>query len=54
VGVAEYRFGDGPSGVVGDADKAMYAAKELARRDGKSHVAYRNELTIDKPSTAAA
>jgi len=54
VGVAEYRFGDGPTGVVADADKAMYAAKELARRDGKSHVAYRNELTLEKPSTAAA
>jgi len=51
-GVAEYRFGDGPSGIIADADKAMYAAKELARRDGKSHVAYRNELTLDKPSTA--
>jgi diguanylate cyclase (GGDEF)-like protein len=51
-GVAEYRFGDGPSGIIADADKAMYAAKELARRDGKSHVAYRNELTLDKPNTA--
>jgi diguanylate cyclase (GGDEF)-like protein len=51
-GVAEYRFGDGPSGIIADADKAMYAAKELARRDGKSHVAYRNELTLDKPHTA--
>ena len=53
-GVAEYRFGDGPSGVVADADKAMYAAKELSRRDGKSHVAYRNELSLDKPSPIAA
>jgi diguanylate cyclase (GGDEF)-like protein len=53
-GVAEYRFGDGPSGVIADADKAMYAAKELSRRDGKSHVAYRNELTLDKPSSVAA
>jgi diguanylate cyclase (GGDEF)-like protein len=53
-GVAEYRFGDGPSGIIGDADKAMYAAKDLSRRDGKSHVAYRNELTLDKPATQAA
>ena len=53
-GVAEYRFGDGPSGVIADADKAMYAAKELSRRDGKSHVAYRNELTLEKPSPLAA
>src|SRR5258706_6346618 len=51
-GVAEYRFGDGPTGIIADSDKAMYAAKELARRDGKSHVAYRNELTLDKPNTA--
>lgn len=54
VGVAEYRFGDGPSGIIADADKAMYAAKELARRDGKSHVAYRNELTLDKPASVNA
>ena len=53
-GVAEYRFGDGPSGVIADADKAMYAAKELSRRDGRSHVAYRNELTLEKPASAAA
>jgi len=53
-GVAEYRFGDGPSGVIADADKAMYAAKELSRRDGKSHVAYRNELTLEKPAGAVA
>jgi len=43
-GVAEYRFGSGPSGVVADADKAMYAAKELSRTDGRSHVCYRQEL----------
>ena len=53
-GVAEYRFGDGPSGVLADADKAMYAAKELSRRDSKSHVCYRNELTLEKPSPVAA
>jgi diguanylate cyclase (GGDEF)-like protein len=46
-GVAEYRFGDGPSGVLADADKAMYIAKELAHRDGGSHVCYRNELTAE-------
>jgi diguanylate cyclase (GGDEF)-like protein len=45
-GVAEYRFGDGPSGIMADADKAMYAAKELSRADGKSHVCYRSELTL--------
>jgi diguanylate cyclase (GGDEF)-like protein len=43
-GVAEYRFGAGPTGVLADADKAMYAAKEAAHKDGKSHVSYRNEL----------
>ena len=45
-GVAEYRFGDGPSGVMADADKAMYAAKELSHGDGKSHVCYRSELSM--------
>jgi diguanylate cyclase (GGDEF)-like protein len=44
-GVAEYRFGSGSEGVLADADRAMYAAKQFARADGKSHVAYRQELT---------
>jgi diguanylate cyclase (GGDEF)-like protein len=52
-GVAEYRFGDGPSGILADADKAMYAAKELARADNKSHVCYRSELS-DRTRQAAA
>jgi diguanylate cyclase (GGDEF)-like protein len=43
-GVAEYRFGSGPAAVVTDADKAMYAAKDLANADGRSHVCYRSEL----------
>ena len=44
-GVAEYRFGSGPAGVLADADKAMYAAKQFSHADGKSHVAYRHELS---------
>ncbi|HUL97335.1 MAG TPA: diguanylate cyclase [Usitatibacter sp.] len=47
-GVAEYRFGDGPAGLLADADRAMYAAKELARNDGVSHVCYRNELELPR------
>ncbi|APV51273.1 hypothetical protein BWI17_17235 [Betaproteobacteria bacterium GR16-43] len=43
-GVAEYRFGLGAAGVIAEADKAMYAAKELARRDHHSHICYWNEL----------
>ena len=43
-GVAEYRFGIGAAGVIAEADKAMYAAKELSRRGGKSHICYWNEL----------
>jgi diguanylate cyclase (GGDEF)-like protein len=43
-GVAEYRFGSGPGGILGDADKAVYAAKQFAAADGRSHVCYRNEL----------
>jgi diguanylate cyclase (GGDEF)-like protein len=53
-GVAEYRFGDGPTGVIADADKAMYAAKDLSRQDGQSHVCYRNELGMDKPAPVTA
>jgi len=52
-GVAEYRFGDGPAGILADADKAMYAAKEASRADGRSHVSYRNELEMGR-STATA
>ena len=50
-GVAEYRFGSGPAGVLADADKAMYAAKQFSHADGKSHVAYRHELT-EAPAAA--
>jgi GGDEF domain-containing protein len=45
-GVAEYRFGAGSAGLLADADHAMYAAKEFARADGKSHICYRSELDI--------
>jgi hypothetical protein len=43
-GVADYRFGSGVAGVLADADKAMYAAKDASRADGESHVAYRSEI----------
>jgi len=43
-GVADYRFGSGPAGVIADADKALFVAKELSRGDGRSHVCYRHEL----------
>ena len=52
-GVAEYRFGDGSSGVLADADKAMYAAKLMAHEDGKSHVCYRNELEMSRAAVTA-
>ncbi len=45
-GVAEYRFGAGAAGLLADADHAMYAAKELARVDGLSHICYRSELDL--------
>jgi len=45
-GVAEYRFGAGAAGLVADADRALYAAKELARGDHRSHVCYRSELDM--------
>jgi len=52
-GVAEYNFGDGTTGVLADADKAMYAAKLLSHADGKSHVCYRNELEMPKSAVTA-
>ena len=48
-GVADYRFGSGLAGVLADADRAMYSAKDLARGDGQSHIAYRNELSEAAP-----
>lgn len=53
-GVAEYRFGGGPAGVIADAEKAMQAAKLLARADGRSHVCYRNELDTAAASSLRA
>jgi diguanylate cyclase (GGDEF)-like protein len=50
-GVAEYRFGSGPEGVLVDADRAMYAAKERSRGDGLSHVCYRNEMEASLSTT---
>jgi diguanylate cyclase (GGDEF)-like protein len=47
-GVAEYRFGGGAEGVLADADRAMYAAKELARLSRESHICYRTELDMPR------
>ncbi|HYC36587.1 MAG TPA: GGDEF domain-containing protein [Usitatibacter sp.] len=52
-GVAEYRFGSGALGVLADADKAMYVAKEMGRDDGKSHISYRGELAQAVEAQAA-
>ena len=54
VGVAEYRFGAGPVGILADADKAMYAAKQLAHADGKSHICYRSEIVETSAPAAEA
>ena len=53
VGVAEYRFGIGTAGVLAEADKAMYAAKELSRRERRSHICYWNELAVAASQIAA-
>jgi diguanylate cyclase (GGDEF)-like protein len=56
-GVADYRFGSGMAGVLADADRAMYAAKQAARGDSQSHIAYRNEISeapAPAPEAAAA
>jgi len=52
-GVAEYRFGSGPPGVIADAEKAMYVAKQRSRADGQSYVCYRNELDTAAGSVTA-
>jgi diguanylate cyclase (GGDEF)-like protein len=44
-GVADYRFGSGVSGVLSDGERAIYAAKDMVRGDGQSHIAYRNEIS---------
>jgi diguanylate cyclase (GGDEF)-like protein len=54
-GVADYRFGSGVAGVLADADRAIYVAKDLARSDGQSHIAYRNEISdVPVPESAVA
>jgi diguanylate cyclase (GGDEF)-like protein len=53
-GVADYRFGSGVSGVLADADRAMYAAKDMSRANGNSSIAYRNEISELAPRTVSA
>ena len=48
-GVAEYRFGMGAAGVIAEADKAMYIAKEQYRKDRQSHICYWNDLSAGRP-----
>ncbi len=43
-GVADYRFGIGSAGVIAEADKAMYVAKQQGKKDRASHICYWNEL----------
>lgn len=54
-GVAEYRFGSGAEGILADAARALEAARELSRTDGRSHVAYRHEIaeTLARADAAA-
>ncbi len=44
-GVAEYRFGAGQAGVLGDTDRAIAEAKKRSRERGGSHVCYFQEVT---------
>jgi len=53
-GVAEYRFGAGPAGLLADVEHALYAAKELARRDGKSHICHRSDLDMPRPGVPSS
>ncbi len=42
-GVAEYRFGAGAAGVLEDADRAMYRAKDLSRDDSRTRACFWND-----------
>jgi len=56
VGVAEYRFGAGKTGLLADADRAMFEAKHLSKEKGGSHVCYFHEVvtgtTVRQPAAA--
>ncbi len=56
VGVAEYRFGSGKSGLLADTDRAMQAAKVQARAAGGSRICYFHEIgaAMPQPETVAA
>jgi diguanylate cyclase (GGDEF)-like protein len=54
VGVAEYRFGAGKAGLLADADRTMYAAKERSRAAGSSFVCYFHEIATSAPNPALA
>jgi diguanylate cyclase (GGDEF)-like protein len=53
-GVADYRFGSGVAGVLADAERAVYAAKDLGEGNAGSHIAYRNEISDIAPRQAVA
>jgi diguanylate cyclase (GGDEF)-like protein len=52
-GVAEYRFGAGSAGLVADVEHAVYASKERARQDAKSHICHRADLDMPRTPQAA-
>jgi diguanylate cyclase (GGDEF)-like protein len=54
LGVAEYRFGAGKAGVVGDVERALSAARDRFQRVGGSQVGYYHELGTGAPLDAAA
>jgi len=54
LGVAEYRFGAGKAGLVGDVERALAAARDRFQRVGGSQVGYYHELGTGAPLDAAA
>lgn len=52
VGVAGYHARQGQLAILADADRAMYAAKELSRQNGRSNVCHFQEPTAAELATA--
>jgi GGDEF domain-containing protein len=53
-GAAEYRFGAGKAGILGDAERALQQARLLSGEQGGSHVCHSHEPAAGAPVSRAA